>query len=303
MSNIKLALDWTPNINHIGFFVAKELGLYNKVDIELEIISPSADNYSITPAKKLEQGIADFAIAPFETIISLNNKPNKVDAIAVFAILQNDLSSIATLSELNINSPKQLDNKIYASYKARYEDLIVKKMIINDGGLGEIEIIYPDKLGIWNTLLQQKATSTWIFDNWEGVEALNKNIKLNKFRMADFGIPYGYSPILATTKRNITVHQEKYKRFISATKEGFLYTQTHPEESIRILESFVTEHDLLNINLRASLEMTSIHFGNSENCGKMDLSKVRSFLEWLTANKLEDGVILEQDLFTNELIE
>jgi hypothetical protein len=45
------------------------LGLYNKVDIELEIKSPAADNYSITPAKKLEQGIADFAIAPFETII------------------------------------------------------------------------------------------------------------------------------------------------------------------------------------------------------------------------------------------
>lgn len=85
--------------------------------------------------------------------------------------------------------------------------------------------------------------------------------------------------------------------------KGFLYTQSHPEESISILESFVTEHDLLNINLRATLEMTSTHFGNIEKCGKMDLNKVRSFLEWLTANKLEDRVILEQDLFTNELIE
>jgi phospho-N-acetylmuramoyl-pentapeptide-transferase len=41
----------------------------------------------MTPGKRLELGLADFAMAPFETVISLNNKKNLVDAIAVFAIL------------------------------------------------------------------------------------------------------------------------------------------------------------------------------------------------------------------------
>ena len=32
---IKLALDWTPNINHIGFFIAKELGYFNEFDLNI----------------------------------------------------------------------------------------------------------------------------------------------------------------------------------------------------------------------------------------------------------------------------
>jgi ABC-type nitrate/sulfonate/bicarbonate transport system substrate-binding protein len=120
----------------------------------------------MTPGKKLELDIADFAIAPFETVISLNNKVNQVQAVAVSAIMQKDVSSIVSLKSSNIISPKQLDGKTYASYKARYEDHIVNEMIKNDGGKGELNIIYPEKLGIWNTLLSGNAHATWIFDNW-----------------------------------------------------------------------------------------------------------------------------------------
>ncbi|MFT5973166.1 MAG: ABC-type nitrate/sulfonate/bicarbonate transport system substrate-binding protein, partial [Cryomorphaceae bacterium] len=54
MDKITLALDWTPNINHIGFFVALEKGFYKELGLEVEIIDPSADNYAVTPAKKVE---------------------------------------------------------------------------------------------------------------------------------------------------------------------------------------------------------------------------------------------------------
>jgi ABC-type nitrate/sulfonate/bicarbonate transport system substrate-binding protein len=166
MIKLKLALDWTPNVNHIGFFIAKDLGFYKQQGIDLEILNPKDDNYAMTPGKKLELDIADFAIAPFETVISLNNKVNQVQAVAVSAIMQKDVSSIVSLKSSNIISPKQLDGKTYASYKARYEDHIVNEMIKNDGGKGELNIIYPEKLGIWNTLLSGNAHATWIFDNW-----------------------------------------------------------------------------------------------------------------------------------------
>jgi len=153
MIKLKLALDWTPNVNHIGFIIAKELGFYSQQGIDLEILNPKDDNYSLTPGKKLELDIADFAIAPFETVISLNNKANRVEAKAIYAVLQKDLSCIVTLKSSNITSPKMLDGKSYASYKARYEDHIVKEMIKNGGGEGDLHITYPEKLGIWNTLL------------------------------------------------------------------------------------------------------------------------------------------------------
>lgn len=301
MIKLKLALDWTPNVNHIGFLIAIELGFYNQQGIDLEILNPKDDNYSMTPGKKLELDFVDFAIAPFETVISLNNKANKVQAVAIYAILQQDLSCIVTLKSSNITSPKFLDGKLYASYKARYEDHIVKEMVKNDGGKGDLKIIYPEKLGIWNTLLSGKADATWIFDNWEGIEASGKNIELNKFTLAEFDIPYGYSPIVLTKKENITKQKELYSKFIKATQNGFLYAKNNLTESTEILSRYVTEYDLKNIDLEKAISFSTPYFGNESNCGIMKQERISSFIKWLVDRGLEDKVILNQTLFTNEL--
>lgn len=301
--DIKISFRLDTNTNHIGFFIAKELGFYNNLGIELEILNPLDDNYTLTPGKKLELDLADFAIAPFETVISLNNKANTVNAVAVYAILQEDLSSIASLKSANITSPKMLDGKIYASYKARYEDHIVKEMVKNDGGKGAIKIDYPEKLGIWNTLLNGKADATWIFDNWEGIEAKTKGIDLILFTMKDFNVPYGYSPIILAKEEHLASNKEIYAKFITATKKGFLFVKDNLEASKEILEKYITIHDLQNINLEKSIEMSVPYFGDSSTCGKMKKERVTDFLEWLVANKLENEKILEQQLHTNALLE
>jgi ABC-type nitrate/sulfonate/bicarbonate transport system substrate-binding protein len=303
MIKLKLALDWTPNVNHIGFFIAKDLGFYKQQGIDLEILNPKDDNYAMTPGKKLELDIADFAIAPFETVISLNNKVNQVQAVAVYAIMQKDVSSIVSLKSSNIISPKQLDGKTYASYKARYEDHIVNEMIKNDGGKGELNIIYPEKLGIWNTLLSGNAHATWIFDNWEGIEASGKNIELNNFTLGDFDIPYGYSPIVLTKNENVIAQKELYTKFIKTTQQGYLYPKNNLAESTDILRRYVTEYDLNNINLEKAITFSIPHFGNESTAGLMKQERVSSFIQWLIERGLEDQVILNQRLFTNELFE
>ncbi len=302
MIALKIALDWTPNINHIGVFVAKELGFYSENGIELEIVNPLVDNYEITPGKKLELGLADFIIAPFETVISLNNKNNQVDAIAVFAILQEDISSIASLKSKNINSPKLLDGKIYASYKARYEDKIVKELVRNDGGNGNITIVYPEKLGIWNTLMNGQADATWIFDNWEGVEAQSKNIELNKWSLKDYGIPYSYSPVIITKNTNLIIYQSAYSNFIKATRKGYLFSTENKYDAINILKKYLTEYEINNIDIDKAFEATKVYFGNDRNCGFMYPERISLFINWLIENQLEYKIIKDQHLFTNELL-
>lgn len=303
MTKLKLALEWTPSVNHIGFLIAKELGFYNQQGIDLEILNPYDDNYALTPGKKLELGIADLAIAPFETVISYNNKAKKVEVIAIYAILQKDLSCIATLKSSNIISPKFLDGKIYASYNARYEEKIIKEMIKNDGGKGDIKIIHPPKLGIWNTLLSGQADATWIFDNWEGIEAEGKNIALNKFFLDDFHIPYGYSPIVITKRENLIQHRTVYANFVKATKKGFLFVKDNLNEAATILKSYVTKYDLENIDIEKAISYTQPYFGDESNCGKMKDKRVFDFLNWIVKNGLENEGILKQSLFTNELFD
>lgn len=303
MKKLKLALDWTPNVNHIGFYVAKTLGFYQEAGIDLEILNPKDDNYALTPGKKLELDLADFAIAPFETVISLNNKPKKVNAVAIYAILQEDLSCIVSLKSSDINHPSQLDGKSYASYKARYEDHIVRQLIVNAGGKGDLKIMYPEKLGIWNTLLEGKADSTWIFDNWEGVEATAKNVALNKFSLKQFNIPYGYSPVVLTKKENMNNHFDDYGAFVKATRRGFLHAKKNEEEAVSILEPHLTSYDKENVPLSKSLRMTAGFFGDEKNCGRMSPERLSAFFHWIVNHGLENKGILDQDLFTNSLLD
>ena len=302
MLSLTIALDWTPNTNHTGFFVAQELGYYAAAGLDVHILSPATDDYATTPAKKLELGEVDFAVAPFESVISLNTKPAHVQAVAIAALLQQDISSIATLAASNIARPRDLDGRTYASYRARYEDAIVRQLVINDGGTGDFTVAYPDKLGIWNTLLTGAADATWIFDNWEGVEAETQGVALRTFALADYGIPYGYSPVVMATAQGIAAHRAEYVAFVQATKKGFQFAINNPQKATDILRHHVPERDAYLIDLEKSQAAAAAFYGDASKWGTMAASRVEAFLDWLIAHGLETEAVRSMPLFTNSLL-
>lgn len=288
MELCKLALDWTPNSNHIGFFVAQHKGWYQEVGIDLQVLDPAADGYATTPAKKVELGAADVALCPFESLISYRVKQDPVDLRALGTLFQEDLSAVVVLASGPVQTPKQLDGCSYASYKARYEDGIVKAMVQADGGSGNLEIIYPNKLGIWNTLLEGNATATWIFENWEGVQAAKQGIGLRSFRLKDYNIPYGYSPILATTQVQLQERSDLWQQFMEVTKKGFYAAAQDPAEAASILLKHVPVADRDVQFLEASIKSTVPALGNEASWGKMDMDRVQQFLDWLYNMQLEN---------------
>ncbi len=295
MTKLTIALDWTANTNHTGFYVAKEKGFYNDLGLEVTLLTPDSDNYEVTPAKKVELGKADFALCPFESIVSYRTKKKPFDAIAIATIFKEDISAIAVLESSGIRSPKDLDGCTYASYKARYEDEIVSQMIKNDGGHGAFVITYPEKLGIWETILNGTADATWIFANWEGIRAAEENIRLNLFKMSDYGIPYGYSPVIMASETRLQKHQDVYLDFLSATKKGFLFAQEYPEAAAKSIAPFVAPEDK-NINLVKSQKFTSPYYGNAKNWGVMQEENVNRFLSWLQDYGLEKKPLSYEDI-------
>jgi len=298
---IKLSLDWTPNTNHIGFFIANELGFYKELGLKVKISDPSIDNYELTPAKKLELGKADVALCPTESILSFKTKKNKFDMIGIAAIYKEDLSAIAVKKDLKIDSPKLLDNMSYASYNAKYEDKILQKMVINDGGKGDIKIAYPSKLGIWNTIVSNEYDSTWIFINWEGVQAKDAGINLNLFKMSDYKIPYSYSPIIAMPKSKFKSQKKDYSNFLKATKKGFIFAKNNQKEAINIFEQFLPEDEA--IDLGKSLKLSAEYFGTELDWGIMDIDVVERFLKWLRTEGLELKEFSVHDIISNELLQ
>jgi ABC-type nitrate/sulfonate/bicarbonate transport system substrate-binding protein len=287
VTTIRLALDWSPNTLHAGFFYAFHQGWYDDENIDLVFTNPEEDGYRTTPAKQLANEMVHFAIAPSESILSYRTLPTPVPLVAVAAMLQEDTSAIVSLKKNGITKPAMLDGKSYASYSARFEDCIVKKLIVNDGGCGMLRVEHPEKLGIWDTLLNDGADSTWVFMPWEGVEAKLKNIELNAFKLADYGIPYGYSPLLISHENVLLECPETTSQFLKITQKGFEFVANNPEESASFLCENMSHANFKNSELiKESLKMLKPSWLKNNQWGMMDERVWKDFIDWLIANKV-----------------
>ena len=143
---VTVALDWTPNTNHTGLYVAKAKGWFAEAGLAVHLKSPmdfgegsyvgelntDAEKDFPTPCGKVAAGVAEFAMNSPEGCVGWNTPPpgsSRPKLKAVAAMLQAQTSAIVTLASSGLDRPAKLDGKVYASYAARYEGRIVQKLL------------------------------------------------------------------------------------------------------------------------------------------------------------------------------
>lgn len=232
---LTLALDWTPNVNHAGMYLA-QLNGYFPADLSVEFISTEIDNYTKSPVERLADGEADIALGPTEHLLKhrLLNR-DTFPVVAVATVMQEETSGFVTLASSDIKRPAQLDGKTYAGYKTLLEENLLNSMIRQDGGQGDIQMVTPPRLEVFEAFLRQEFDVCWVFSPWEGVIAAHRGIALHTFRLTDYQVPYGYSPLLMTREELIHEHPDQVRAFLAAVARGYQEVSTQPEAAARVL--------------------------------------------------------------------
>lgn len=70
---------------------------------------------------------------------------------------------------------------------------------------------------------------------WEGVAAQRAGIELNVFKLADYGIPYCFSPVLAAHPQTLASNPDMVKAFLAATARGYEYAAQNAAEAAQLL--------------------------------------------------------------------
>jgi NitT/TauT family transport system substrate-binding protein len=308
MKKFIMALDWTANTNHSGFFVAAQQGFYAEEGLDVHLRSASEDNYARTPANLLANKEVHLAMTPSESVIAYRTDPQKPALMAIAAVLQQDASAIVSLKSSGFDRMKKLDGQQYASYNARFEDHIVAEMIKRDGGKGEHVKQVPEKLGIWNTLLEGNAAATWVFMPWEGVMAERKEVELNPFCLKDFDIPYGYSPVLLAHPDMLKEDPDAFISFLRASNKGFQVLKTDFQAGV---EALFKKEDLEELSdkdflIQSQKEITPYYFDKAGNWGLMQEQRWLDFISWLKSkaliNEEEFETLMREPLFSNEYL-
>jgi ABC-type nitrate/sulfonate/bicarbonate transport system substrate-binding protein len=227
-ATVRLALDWTPNTDHTGFYVARAKGWYEAAGIELEILPyASSTPEALLAAHQAECGISfqdslTFAVAA------------GADIVSVAAILQRTASAIGVLADGPIQRPRDLDGRTYAGFGYPNEVPTLTAVIKADGGKGDFEVATLDSAA-YEALYNKKADFTIPFTAWEGVEAELRGIDLRYFRFADYGFPEFYQVVLACDQRWLERDPDAARRFVAATVEGFQFGVKEPQAAADIL--------------------------------------------------------------------
>ena len=240
LEKVTLVLDYVPNTNHTGFYVALEKGYFIEEGLNVEIIEP-ADG-AVTALIAAGQG--DFGISYQEDVTYARTAAEPLPIRAIATIIQHNTSGFATYKDKDITSPAQFEGKVYAGWGSPSEEAVIEAVMTADGGdFSKLQVITSDGSGY--AALTDKVDIMWFFWAWDGIASQRDGVEVNyiELRQFDERLDY-YTPVIIANEETLENRGDLTARFLRAAAKGYEFCIENPEQAAEILHGFVPEYDL-----------------------------------------------------------
>ncbi|MGX7023478.1 ABC transporter substrate-binding protein [Vagococcus hydrophili] len=298
LKKVTLILDYLPNTNHTGIYVAKEKGYFKEKGIDLEIIEPGENNTSLA---LLGAGKADFALSYQEDLTYAQTSDAPIPVTAIATVLEHNTSGFVSLKKDNIQSPKDFEGKVYAGWQSPSEEAMLKAVMTNaNADFSKLSIVGNSANGASD--LGKNVNLKWFFEGWDLTKAKMDGFDLNYLPLKDLDkrLDY-YTPIIVTRDETIEKDSQLVKDFLSASKKGYQDAIKEPKESAKILHEATPEQDLEF--LEKSQEFLSKNYtSDPNNWGVMKEEVWTNYTDFMFENKLINQKIDSNKLFTNDFL-
>lgn len=299
LEKVTLVLDYTPNTNHTGIYLAKEKGYYKDQGIDLEIIQPSdSDSVTLVASDKAQFGVS----YQEDVTYALTREKDPLPVKAIATIIQHNTSGFAAPVEKNIKTAKDFEGKTYGGWGSPSEEAIIKLAMEKQGAdfnkLKRVDIGKDD----YFTATKKNIDFAWIFDAWTGVEARLKNIKLDYIPIKDIdpALDY-YTPILITNNKTIKENPELVKKFMAATSRGYEEAIKDPSGAADILSKAVPELDK-NLVKTSQEYLAKLYKDDAQKWGQMKAEVWKNYAKFMQDNGLIKKALNVDEAFTNEFL-
>ncbi|MCI1210892.1 MAG: ABC transporter substrate-binding protein [Bifidobacterium tibiigranuli] len=248
---LSFMLDWTPNTNHIGLYVAQKLGYFKDAGVDLTIL-PTAQAGAET---SVENGVANVGFTTLSNVAAFNAQGANLRF--VFDLTQKPVAQWCALaSRKDIVTPKDLSGKTFVSFGSAEQNAVVRQMIKHAGGTGEFKTATAGT-NTFTTLSSGKGDFGGFYATWEGVESKLNGPALNCFEAADWGVPGNPDQLgfaVNASWLNDSAHQTTLRHFLAAAAKGYDYALANPQKASDILVAQTKESQLDPKLVRASMD-------------------------------------------------
>ncbi|MGQ0601254.1 MAG: ABC transporter substrate-binding protein [Anaerolineales bacterium] len=298
-NKVTLMLDWVPNVNHTGIFVAQKNGHFAEQGLEVTIVQPG----EVYAEQAVASGAADFGVS-FQEQVTLARANEGVPLVSIAAVIQHNTSGFAARAGEGVQSPTDWAGLHYGSFGSPFETPTLKSLMdCAGGGFAQLQIVetgFTDPLAL---LSEKQIDLAWIFYGTQGVTAERQGIKLDVVMMdGHFDcIPDYYTPIIITSEKMIAERPDVVRAFIAAVSRGYGFAIEKPDEAATILHEFAPESDLAT--LTASQQWLSPRYrAEAARWGEQQQATWENYAAWMQTQGIIEKPLEAGKAFTNDFL-
>lgn len=298
LKKITVVLDYTPNTNHTGLYVAKDNGYYKEQGLDVDIVQPPENGAATLVATDK----ADFGVSYQEEITYARTGKDILPIKAIAAVIQHNTSGFASPEDKNIKTPKDFEGKTYGGWGAEAERAVIKSVMEQDGAdfskLKIVDIGTDDFL----TATKKNIDFAWVFEGWTVIEAKLHNQKLNYIPVNSLNksLDY-YTPVIVTSDNKIKNNPKLVEKFMVATAKGYNFAIDNPEKSADILIKNAPELDKKLVK-ESQKFLSKKYKDDAPRWGLMKDEVWKNYADFMKSNNLIQKDLKLEDAFTNEFL-
>lgn len=298
---ITIVLDWTPNTNHTGIFVAEAKGYFEDAGIDVEVVQPPEDGAEALVAS----GKAQFGVSFQDSLAPAFSGDSPLPVTAVAAVIQHNTSGIISRAGEGMDTPKGLEGKKYATWDLEVEKATIRDVMRVDGGNFDlVELIPSTVTDEVSALKSGSVDAIWIFYGWAGVACEVAELETDYFEFADIDPVFDYyTPVIIGNNAWLDENPETAKAFLEALSKGYTYATQNPMEAADILMEAAPELKANSELVYASQEyLAQEYICDATRWGEFDEERWSAFYKWLNKNNLLEDEIDPNYGFTNDYL-
>lgn len=296
---ITFVLDWTPNTNHTGLYVAQEKGYFEEAGLKVEIQQPPEDGATVLVAS----GKADFGVSFQDSMAAALVGDDALPITAVASVIQHNTSGIISRAGEGMDVPKGMEGHSYATWNGAIELATLEQVVKADGGdFTKVELVPSTVTDEVSALKTKSVDSIWIFYAWAGVKTELEGLETDYFEFADIDPVFDYyTPVIIGNNDFLEKNSETAKAFLKALGKGYQFAMENPEEAAEILCKAVPELDK-ELVVASQKYLADQYQADAEYWGYIDADRWNNFYQWVNENDLLEGQVPLDTAFTNEYL-
>lgn len=295
LTPVTLVLDWTPNTNHSGAYVAQALGYFEEQGLDVEIIEPG-DNLAL---QLVAAGQADFGYSYQEEVTY--GRVAGMPVVSLAAVIQHNTSCFAAPVENGVATVADFSGKTYGSWGGEVEEALLDYLVEQEGGEPATKINIGSS-DFFAATQDGGIDFSWVYYATTGIEAELRGVELDTIFLKDIDSTFDYyTPVIVASEDFLAENGDLTGRFMTALSQGYCYCDANPAEAAEIL---LAANEGLDAELiQAGQEWIAGQYqAEAPYWGYQDAEIWNSFSQWLIDRGLiEDGFVAE-DAFTNDYL-